>query len=390
MMLAKFTDNPIRSKNISSTIEYILNEGAVSRAQIASQLHINKPSVSEIVKLLLDDQIIEEIGMGSSSHLGGRKPILVRMKEDWALFLCVDIGYNYLKFYLTYANGTNVLYEVIEQHPIKRDTIINELIDYILHIKEKCPITNVGIAAITLSIHGSVSEEKIVFTPYYDLVAMPIKESLEKEFKVPVLYCNEANLSSIANQALCKDQHNIISISIHSGVGSGIIMNDVLYHGNKHFGGEIGHMILIPEGRECPCGNHGCLETYCSEKAILEDFQNKLQKQFILQDIRNLYDKKDAYTIETIHKISNYLAIGVNNLLVTFNPQIIYFNCALFQMFPELITFIKKNLHCLFVSSTTLEISPIADTSILIGGILYGMKKIFHIQNIQIANLHFK
>ncbi len=68
---------------------------------------------------------------------------------------------------------------------------------------------------------------------------------------------------------------NLISISSHSGIGCGIVEDGILKIGKHGKSGEIGHTILYPNGIPCPCGNHGCLEQYASNKAIYEEFAHK-------------------------------------------------------------------------------------------------------------------
>lgn len=386
-MLRKLKENPIREKNRAAALEYIINKGKVSRAEIANHIQINKASVSEIVKNLIDYEIIEEIGIGSSSQLGGRKPVLLQLKKDAGVFLSIDLGYNYIKMLLTYLNGDILLHKEYNDIEIDRESIRPVLKEVISEILKDLPITKYGLSAITLGIHGAVLEDRIEFTPYYDLVHLPIKEYLQDVFHTAVYYENEANLSAIANHAIKQEHHDLISISIHSGVGAGIIVNDTLYKGETGFSGEIGHMILYPHGKPCPCGNFGCLEKYCSQKAVEEYFRDEFHKKLSLSDIRLLYDEGDMFTVSKIKEISSYLAIGVNNLSVAFDPQIIYFNCALVCMFPEIITEIKKNLTSFLSKKRTIEISPIADCSILIGGILVAMKRSLLIEHMQLQNL---
>lgn len=387
-MLRNVKENPIREKNRSAAIEYIIQEGKVSRAQIAGHLGVNKASISEIILHLLEYEIVEEIGVGCSSQQGGRKPVLLQLHKEACLFLSIDLGYNYIRMLLTYMNGEQAAYREYEHLNIQRDTIIEELKNASLEILQNAPQTVHGLKAVTLGIHGAVLVNGITFTPYYDLVHLPVKEQLQDILHVPVYYENEANLSAIANHAL-KDCHNMISISIHIGVGSGIITNDRLYRGELGFGGEIGHMILFPDGRHCPCGNDGCLETYCSQKAIEETFSTHFKKKMQLSDIRKLYDDLDPYTVEQIGIVGKYLSIGVNNLCVLFDPQILYFNCTLVCMFPDIIEEIRKHLKSFLSRKRIIEISPIAERSILIGGILVALKNSLRIEHVSLMHLAF-
>lgn len=388
-MIHKMTKNPIREKNRAAALEYIIYMGKVSRAQIACHIQINKASVSDIVKSLIDHSIVEEIGVGCSSQVGGRKPVLLQLRKNAGVYLSIDLGYNYIRMILTYMDGEIIAQKEYNNLKVERETICSFLKDCICSILHDAPTTVHGLLGIALGIHGSVLNNQITFTPYYDFVHLPIKEYLQDMFHTDVFYENEANLSAIANHALNKEQHNLISISIHSGVGSGIIINDMLYKGETGFSGEIGHMILFPDGKKCPCGNKGCMEKYCSQKAVEEIFSEALHKKVSLSQIRLLYEAGDAFAIAMIQKIATYLAIGVNNLCVTFDPQIFYFNSAFICMFPEIIDEIKKNLQSFLSKKRTIEISPIANHSILVGGIILLIQRSLAIHNIQLESLHF-
>lgn len=388
-MLHKTTENPIREKNRAAALEYIVHMGKVSRAQIANHIQINKASVSDIVKNLIDHGIIEEIGIGNSSQMGGRKPVLLQLKKDAGICLSIDLGYNYIRMLLTYIDGEIIIQKAYIDIEVERETICPFLKDIISAIIHDVPATLYGLLGITIGIHGAILEDQIAFTPYYDFVRLPIKEYLQDIFHTDVFYENEANLSAIANHAINKKHHNLISVSIHSGVGSGIIVNDTLYKGETGFSGEIGHMILFPNGKKCPCGNYGCIEKYCSQKAVEEIFYEELHKKLSLSDIRLLYDEGDVFTIAKMQEIASYLAIGVNNLCVAFDPQILYFNSAFICMFPEMIDEIRKNLTSFLSKRRSIEISPIANHSILVGGIIMVIQRSLSIKNIQLKSLNF-
>src|SRR5699024_1484786 len=118
----------------------------------------------------------------------------------------------------------------------------------------------------------------------YDLDQIDLAFELQQALDMPVYVENEANLTALAETSFSTNKLNLVSVSIHSGIGAGIIINGELYHGRNGHSGEVGHMILYPHGVACPCGNKGCLEQYCSEKAILQQY--RLLKA---DDTRTLY-----------------------------------------------------------------------------------------------------
>ncbi|MBC7316575.1 MAG: ROK family protein, partial [Chloroflexi bacterium] len=92
---------------------------------------------------------------------------------------------------------------------------------------------------------------------------------LSQELGLPVYVDNNTNLICLGEHTAGLGQgiHNLAVIFVGSGVGCGLIINDELYEGSDGAAGEFGHMIVVPNGLQCSCGAHGCLEMYCSGKA---------------------------------------------------------------------------------------------------------------------------
>ena len=103
-----------------------------------------------------------------------------------------------------------------------------------------------------------------------------------------------------------------------------------------------GNLVIRPielNGRPCPCGNHGCLEQYASELAILKDYQI-LKHTKKLPDISELIENYSAGEAEArlvLHRFTDYIAAAVNNILGTLNPQFIVINSNLTAALPEFI-----------------------------------------------------
>lgn len=91
---------------------------------------------------------------------------------------------------------------------------------------------------------------------------------------VPVVLSNDANAAAFGELVYggAKGMQHFIMFTLGTGVGSGIVVDGKLVHGSTGGAGELGHNILIPEGRQCSCGRKGCLETYTSARGIVQTF----------------------------------------------------------------------------------------------------------------------
>lgn len=160
-------------------------------------------------------------------------------------------------------------------------------------------------------------------------------------------------------------------------------MNGSLYCGRHGRSGEIGHMILHPHGLSCPCGNQGCFEQYCSEKAILNHFRLiKNDFSLNLDDLVNEYRNNDTQTVSLIKDLIDHLSIGINNLIATYGPEIIYINSSLTRKIPEILLAVKNNMVSSFNKNTPLFESQLGAKATLLGASSLAIKNFLRVENL--------
>jgi glucokinase len=101
---------------------------------------------------------------------------------------------------------------------------------------------------------------------------LPIAQRLKEHFNgLPVVITNDANAAAIGEMVYggAKGMKDFMVVTLGTGLGSGIVVNGELLYGHDGFAGELGHVIVTPDGRECGCGRYGCLETYASASGII-------------------------------------------------------------------------------------------------------------------------
>ena len=199
---------------------------------------------------------------------------------------------------------------------------------------------------------------------------LPLQESLEREFSLPVFLENEANLSALGEKAFSTGASNLVNISVHEGIGLGIILQGKLYTGANGFAGEFGHTIVKPQGRPCPCGNNGCLEQYASETAILHTYrQESCKETAVFEDLIADYQKGVPAAQKAVEDFISYLAIGINNLVNIFNPQLIVINSVLTACLPDITEQISRRLANSMSRECSLVPSLLQDMATLLGGV---------------------
>ncbi|MEE1235830.1 MAG: ROK family protein, partial [Bacteroidaceae bacterium] len=123
---------------------------------------------------------------------------------------------------------------------------------------------------------------------------IPLVKMFQEALGIPVVLTNDANAAAIGEMAYgaARGMKNFIEITLGTGVGSGVVVNGQLVYGHDGFAGELGHVIVEKNGRECGCGRRGCLECYCSGTGIARSAVEKLAVSRRPSSLREILSSK--------------------------------------------------------------------------------------------------
>ena len=143
---------------------------------------------------------------------------------------------------------------------------------------------------------------------------IPLVKMFQEALGIPVVLTNDANAAAIGEMAYgaARGMKNFIEITLGTGVGSGVVVNGQLVYGHDGFAGELGHVIVEKNGRECGCGRRGCLECYCSGTGIARSAIEKLaisRRPSSLRDI--LSSKLEAKDVSIAASNGDELALEI-------------------------------------------------------------------------------
>ena len=250
-------------------------------------------------------------------------------------YIGIDLGGTNLKYAIGNEAGELSIKKIKPSLALKSKKIILEnIFDAILELKNEF---NGSISGIGLGTPGCINfikgQLKGAPSNIPALIDAPLKMILEDEFKLPVWVDNDANLMTLAETRVgaAKKYSDVVCLTIGTGIGGGLIINNKLYRGFNFTAAEIGHMVIEKNGKSCSCGNNGCLEIYASAPAIVERYKNKAVKNIKRQDVSNISTEyifkqakiNDIYAIQTIEEISDYLGMGIANIVNLLSPQVV-------------------------------------------------------------------
>lgn len=328
----------IKKSNRSLILKLLNSTGGVSRAQLAQMTGLTKTSITNITAELIDEKVICETGTAESAN--GRKPILLNIVKDARFSLGLYISREYI-----YANIANLNGEIIEERKHVLDSMENEqsflssitgTIEKLLASfrQDRSRILGIGVASI-----GPIDMERgIILDPpnFRGLKSIPIVEVLKEKFGTAVFLDNDMNACAIAEKLFGKAKHlsDFVYVGVTNGIGAGIVLNGGIYRGRDGFAGEIGHTSIDVNGRQCACGNVGCLELYADISAVTIQVKASLElgaesmlaagSPVTWKGVTEAAAAGDRICGKAIEKMAYYLSFGLVNTFNVFNPQAIF------------------------------------------------------------------
>lgn len=309
----KITNMEVKKKNRNDVFRYLCRHGMVSNPDISYALKLSLPTTTQITKELIEKGLVEEKGELKST--GGRRAKALAVSDSAGKAVGLDITKNHIGLVLTELTGRVLHRERIVLSFTPEDGYYQEVNRKLESFLHQCGCARNVVLGIGISFPGIIDLDKelVADSHILGLRALPFS-SVSRFFAYPCYFLNDANAGAYAEGNLSESMERFFYLSLSNTVGGAIYSNGHLEQGKNFRCGEVGHMTIVPEGKSCYCGKHGCLDAYCSAKCLtdgkLEDFFERLNQGE--QEAAKLWDK---YT--------SYLAVAVNNIHMVLDCDVI-------------------------------------------------------------------
>ena len=189
-------------------------------------------------------------------------------------YICLDIGGTKILGAI-FNMKKEIVYRLKKKTKADGDSVQNvedTIISVVSEMIEEFGISTSQIKAIAAGAPGVIDQEKgiVLTSPNLPWKNYNIKKPIEKKFGAPFYIGNDVNVGVLGEHryGVAKGYKNVVGLFVGTGMGGGLILNNELYTGHLFKGAEFGHMILIPDGPKCNCGQRGCLEALSSKQGI--------------------------------------------------------------------------------------------------------------------------
>lgn len=252
--------------------------------------------------------------------------------------------------------GTNVPASIIDEsgkiiHTIDKktmaeggpDAVIKRITDSIKDLLKYFDenIKNSKIVGVGIGAPGTLDHKKgqIITSPNLPQWRnIPLVGKITAEVKMPIFIDNDANCAAIGEHWIgaANGAENAVLITLGTGVGGGIIINNRIYRGSHGTAGELGHITIFAKGNKCACGNFGCLEAYASANATVSRAKERLKREDVASTLQTkklseitaheIYihaEQGDRFAQSILTESGSYLGIGIATFANIFDPDII-------------------------------------------------------------------
>lgn len=254
-------------------------------------------------------------------------------------YLGIDIGGTAVKYGIVTEKG-----EVLcsGEYPVAFDGYKTPILDTVLRTSrefvELHQLKREDLQGIGVSATGQIDTEQGIVAGVGGNIknweGAQIKSSLEKQFGLPVTVVNDANCVALGEAWIGagKNCRNLIVITVGTGIGGGIMVNNQVLLGAHGFAGELGHFSIDRHGRDCTCGNKGCYEQYASMTALIRRVRECMPVQDMPElkpgDVNgkvifDLVKKGNAQICAVVDEWIQDIAAGLVSLTHIFNPELI-------------------------------------------------------------------
>jgi predicted NBD/HSP70 family sugar kinase len=322
------------------------------KREIAKKIGVSVPTIISNINELIEQGIVEEAGVASST--GGRKPVLVRFLKNSRYSIGVDLLIGKVRIVVL-----NLNYDVICDRFFEFDTNyfdtnykFNDLIDKIVveinRILETMDIDSKKIIGVGFSLPGTVNEDTKVLEIAANLNVNHVDfNQYSDKFTYPIFVENESNAAAFAEYKIgvCKNQNDMVYISVNKGVGAGVVADNKIYKGYKKRAGELGHMTIHKDGRRCICGKSGCWNAYVSIFGLINEFNRQSGLKIkSLYEFFELYHQDNQIAKSVWKEYISDFSVGIQNILLIFDPHYVVIGGEIANYTKELIEPLKKEV----------------------------------------------
>lgn len=329
----------LKESNLSLIIRSIHSSPNYSRVSLANKTGLKQATITKIIGLLIEWGLVSETESMESGV--GRRPIRLTLNSDRYLLIGARINRNYVRVGVYDISGK--LYSQVEEETNADEgalCVMRRLKGLLRTAISEAPRTPLAIGMALPGPFDAGRGRITMMSGFPGWEEIDIEGQLKEAFHLPVFLDHDANCGALAElwYGGHENGENMLYVVCDRGVGAGFILGGEIYRGAQGFAGEIGHASINIFGPACECGNRGCLELYCSTKALENEYKQIAfdvlnppeggGELYVPADeiMRRVVRGDDPAALRAYEKVVSYLAFGTVSMINTLNPGAVIYS----------------------------------------------------------------
>jgi predicted NBD/HSP70 family sugar kinase len=321
----------LRERNRLRVIDALRSRGAISRADIARQTGLSRSTVSSLVgDLQATGLVVEraEDGVAAAGPQGGRPPVLVALDSSAGAVLGLDFGHDSLRVAIA-----DLSYAILAETAVdlEVDSAARDALDtaarLVAELIEEAGVERGRMLAAGVGLPGPIDREtgRVHSQPILpSWVGLEPARELQERLDLPVHLDNDANVGALGESTFGAGRGTRVMayLRLSAGIGAGLVIDGRPFRGARGVAGEIGHVLVDPQGPICRCGNRGCLETFVAGPALCE-LLRRSHGPLTVKDLLRLAKDGDAGCQRVIADAGRVVGRAVADLCNYLNPDLV-------------------------------------------------------------------
>jgi predicted NBD/HSP70 family sugar kinase len=285
----------LRERNRGQVLAVLQGRGAASQADIARETGLSRATVSSLVADLLQEGTVVErtdAERQAPSPMGGRPPRLLTLDPSSGGFLGIDFGRENVRVAVADRAGELLAEQRSDRFEVALDaaTALTGARQLIPEALERASLRPERLIGAGVAVSAPVLTEAPGFVSgviFPSWAGLDLSAELGTALDVPVFVGNDANLGALAEVTFGagRKARNVLYVMLSEGIGGAVIIDGRIYQGQSGAAGELGHVVVNPEGQICRCGNRGCLATVAGGAALTGALRHTHGPQITLDDV---------------------------------------------------------------------------------------------------------
>jgi predicted NBD/HSP70 family sugar kinase len=318
----------VATSSYVNIIEALLENGSMSRSELATSIGLSRSALTEMSRVLIQHQFVEESRSVLDRQGRGRPSIMLSLNARYGYFVGVGLTEDPPLMALTDCHG-NVLAEHEIRTEMDPESVASAIAQNLPYLTRASNISREKVLGIGVALSGHVNHADGICL-HSNLLGwhnVPIAQIVERGTRMPTYIDNDAHAVALGQKlfGMARENKSFMVIMLGKTIGGASYMQGRLYRGNTGAAGEIGHCTVAPDGPLCECGKKGCVDVFASSTALLRRAaQLELDVEEIGQ-LEALAADGDTKATELLHHAGFVLGFAVANSIQMNNPELVLF-----------------------------------------------------------------